>query len=69
MKNIIKLNIEDTNYYLYNILTDELLQINCELNALIRMIEILVYNKYINSKKVTNEIFLQNNLIIKNKYI
>ena len=69
LKNIIKLNIEDTNYYLYNILTDELLQINCELNALIRMIEILVYNKYINSKKVTNEIFLQNNLIIKNKYI
>jgi len=56
------------NYYLYNILTDELLQINCELNTLIRMIEIIVYNKYINSKIITNEIFLQNNLIIKNKY-
>jgi hypothetical protein len=68
LKNIIKLNIEDTNYYLYNILTDELLQINCELNTLIRMIEILVYNKYINSKIITNEQFLQNNLIIKNKY-
>jgi hypothetical protein len=68
LKNIIKLNIEDTNYYLYNILTDELLQINCELNTLIRMIEILVYNKYINSKIITNETFLQNNLIIKNKY-
>ena len=66
-KEIIKFE-EDTNYYLYNILTDELLQITCPLNTLIKIVEILIFNKYINSKNINNETFLKDNLIIKNRY-
>jgi hypothetical protein len=65
----IKLNQEETKYYLYNILTDELLQITCQLNILEEILNILIENKYNNKNKITNEKFIQNNLIIKNKYM
>jgi hypothetical protein len=56
------------NYYLYNILTDELFQVKCTLNNLIKIVEILIKHKYFNKEKIDDNTFLKNNLIIKNKY-
>jgi hypothetical protein len=53
------------SYFLYNILTDELLEIRCTLYNLTRMVECLITNKYINKKRLTDEMFLSNVLSIK----
>jgi predicted lipase len=67
-RTIIKRMEQSTNYYLYNILTDELLQITCQLSELIKIIELLFYNKYFNSKGINDETFLKNISLIKEKY-
>lgn len=51
---------EDINekFYLYNILTDEMCEIKCELPKLIKMMEFLIFSKYHKKKKLTDEEFL-----------
>ena len=51
---------ENTNYYLYNILTDELNQITCEFENLTKMIKFLIYSKYNSSKKIADNLFISN---------
>jgi hypothetical protein len=54
-------------YYLYNILTDEMYEIKCDMNKLIEMVDILITNKYYNKHTITDANFLINIDIIKNK--
>ena len=50
--------LEKTNYYLYNILTDELNMIECDIENLKKMIQFLIYSKYINSTEITDDMFI-----------
>jgi hypothetical protein len=59
---------ENTNYYLYNILTDELIQIRSSLENLIKIIEHLFYSKYSSSIEITDETFLTRVIQIRNNY-
>uniref|UniRef100_A0A6C0IYA5 UvrD-like helicase C-terminal domain-containing protein n=1 Tax=viral metagenome TaxID=1070528 RepID=A0A6C0IYA5_9ZZZZ len=51
---------EKYNYFLYNILTDELNKIEFIYDDLVNMIEYLIKEKYLNTKKLTDEEFLIN---------
>jgi len=57
------------NYYLYNILSDELFQINFTFENLETMIHNLINYKYYNNHDMNNEVFLEKNLIILHKYL
>lgn len=57
-----------SKYYLYNILTDQLDEIICDQEDLIKMMEYLIYNKYMNNKKCTDDEFINNNLYLAKKY-
>lgn len=59
---------ENTEYYLYNILTDEMIQVKSNLEKLIKMVEHLFYSKYISSNEITDNEFLTNITTIKNNY-
>ncbi len=59
---------ENTNYYLYNILNDELIKLNCNIENLKKIIIILIEHKYLNKAKICDNLFIDNNIIIKNKY-
>tara|TARA_B110000971_G_scaffold221978_1_gene272135 strand:+ start:7426 stop:9627 length:2202 start_codon:yes stop_codon:yes gene_type:complete len=69
MQPFIPLNEQDTSYYLYNILTDELLQITCPYDKLIKLVETLIYYKYIQKKVISNDTFLLSNQKLKHKYM
>jgi hypothetical protein len=56
------------NYYLYNILTDEMYKINSDLERLREMMKFLVWNKYFNTVKITDEEFIEKQNIIFAKY-
>lgn len=56
------------NYYLYNILSDELLKISCPFDKLVEMIKYLIHSKYISTKTIPDEIFIKNCTEIMNKY-
>jgi hypothetical protein len=56
------------NYYLYNILSDELFQIYFSFENLEMMISNLINYKYNNNNDINNNVFLEKNLIILNKY-
>lgn len=58
-----------TNYYLYNILTNERIQISSDVDSLSKMIDILVDIKYNNQHLISDEDFIKNNDFIKNKFI
>ena len=51
---------EQNNYYLYNILTDEMDQVSCTYENLTQMIKYLFHSKYLGSKEIPNDIFLKN---------
>jgi hypothetical protein len=57
------------NYYLYNILSDELFQINFTFENLETMVYNLINYKYYNNNDIDNDVFLKKNLIILQKYI
>ena len=63
-----KLYSKETKYVLFNILTNEYIDIKCEFQKLKKMIEYLIYSKYINDKPITNEDFIKFNIIIYSKY-
>lgn len=49
------------NYYLYNILTDEMFRIDVELGRLKEMMEFIIYHKYFSdSAKIPDEKFIEN---------
>ena len=58
MKEIAFGDIVRTNYYIYNILTDELDLVECDLISLIDMIGFLIYNKYVNVGKSNDDEFI-----------
>ena len=48
------------NYYLYNILTDEMFMVDVEYEKLKKMMEFIIYKKYFSdSEKVPDEVFIQ----------
>jgi hypothetical protein len=63
--NKIKLYNKETKYVLFNILTNEYIEIKCEFQKLKKMTEYIIYSKYINDKYITDEQFINN---IKNIY-
>jgi len=62
-------NVSEEKYVLYNILTDEMYELDCEISKLRKMIEYLIYNKYNNGKKITDTDFIANCIHDKNKII
>jgi hypothetical protein len=61
-----KIKADDTKYVLFNILTNEYVSVKCEFQKLKKIIEYLIYSKYINDKPITNEEFIKiNNNIYK----
>jgi len=58
------------NYYLYNILNDELYQIECSYERLSKMINFLIVSKFYNNNKgITDEIFISNACELQKKVI
>lgn len=66
---LIKEIIKITKYILFNILTNEYIEIKCELNKLKNMVKYLIYSKYINDNSITDEEFINYNNTIKLKYL
>ena len=56
------------NYYLFNILSDEMIKINCDFNSLKQMIEYLIYSKYKDNKIISDDNFIIKFKDIFNKY-
>ena len=61
-------NIITNNYYLYNILSDEMIKISCNFFELSEMIKYLIYEKYKSNKKITDDDFILKFKTIFNKY-
>ena len=57
------------NYYLYNILSDELFQINFTFENLETMVHNLIHYKYYNNHDMNDDVFLEKNMIILQKYL
>lgn len=57
-----------SRYLLYNILTDQLDEIFCDIDKLKEMIKILFYEKFINNKIISDTDFRDKVLMIKNKF-
>lgn len=56
-------------YYLYNILSDELWEIESNLERLTIMIEFLFKHKYLNKNEISDETFLNQIKLIQSKYV
>ena len=61
-------NSQLNNYYLYNILTDEMDQVSCSHENLKQMVQYLFHAKYLGSKQIPDDIFLKNVIEVLNKY-
>jgi len=59
---------EETNYYLYNILTGEKLKIECEQTKLKQIVDKLIQTKYAKNELINDDIFLENMLKLKKEY-
>lgn len=57
-----------TEYVLFNILTNEYMNITCEFQKLKKMVEYLIYSKYTNDKFITNKDFIKINTNIYKLY-
>jgi len=64
-KEIIKIS----KYVLFNILSNEYIEIKCEFNKLKNMVKYLIYSKYINNNTISDEDFINYNNTIKLKYL
>ena len=62
------INTKYTKYVLFNVLTNEYIEIKCEFQKLTDMIKYLVYSKYVNNKTITDEKFIISNNKIKSLY-
>ncbi len=56
------------NYYLFNILSDEMIKIKCDFNSLKEMIYYLIYSKYKDNKIIRDDDFIIKFKNIFNKY-
>ncbi len=61
-------NIKNFKFYLYNILTDEMYELSSDLNRLNKMIEYIIKVKYGSKEKIADNIFIENQIVIKNKF-
>ena len=50
-----------TEYVLFNILTNEYVNIQCDFQKLKKMVEYLIHSKYINDAVITDEEFIKKN--------
>jgi len=57
-----------TNYYLFNILSGELIKIESDYDKLKNMMKYLIENKYFNQDYVSDNVFIDNMFVIKNRY-
>jgi len=57
------------NYYLYNILNDEMIEIICPVLKLNEMIKYLFNSKFLNVQEIPNDIFIKNCNTILSKYL
>jgi len=64
----VKLYNKETTYILFNILTNEFINVKCNFQKLKKMVEYLIYSKYINDKPITDEEFIKNNKNIRKLY-
>jgi hypothetical protein len=64
----VKLYNKETTYVLFNILTNEFIDVKCNFQKLKKMVEYLIYSKYINNKPITDEEFIKNNKNIHKLY-
>lgn len=60
---------KDFNFYLFNIKTEEMIEIKGEYEKLKEMIKYILYCKYMSGYKINNETFLINALKIKDKFL
>lgn len=60
--------IKDYKYFIFNILTNELVNIDANLEDLVNIVKDIIHYKYVNSYNTTDEEFLKNIQYIKNKY-
>jgi hypothetical protein len=67
--NLNKPHIILNNYYLYNILSDEMIQITCLYENLKEMIAYLINSKYYSKINITDDKFIDQSLNIFNKWI
>lgn len=68
IENIENISNGETKYILFNILTNEYINIKCEFQKLKKMIEYLIYSKYIIDKPVSNDNFIEINKNIYKSY-
>ena len=54
---------------LFNILTNEYITIKCEIEKLKKIVETMIFTKYVNVKSITDEDFINKNKNIQMKYI
>ena len=64
----IELYNRKTEYVLFNILTNEYIDVKCDFQKLKKMVEYLIYSKYINDKPITDEEFIKINKNIHKLY-
>jgi hypothetical protein len=64
----IELYNRKTEYVLFNILTNEYIDVKCDFQKLKKMVEYLIYSKYINDKPITDEEFIKINTNIHKLY-
>jgi hypothetical protein len=59
---------KEKKYYLFNILTNELNQVDCEMDKLKELVHFIIVSKYFNVYKIDDHEFILNNLKIYKKY-
>jgi hypothetical protein len=64
----IELYNRKTEFVLFNILTNEYIDVKCDFQKLKKMVEYLIYSKYINDKPITDEEFIKINTNIHKLY-
>ena len=60
---------KESKYYIYNIATNELIEIRSNIKELRKMIEYIIYNKYVNSVGILDNKFIKEELEILKKYL
>jgi hypothetical protein len=58
-----------TKYYLYNILSNELIEIEVNILNLIKLVKFLINEKYFKNTNITDKEFIQNALNVLKKYL
>ena len=46
-----------------------MIELKCEIINLIKIVELLIYNKYFNTNEITDEVFLLQNIKIRDSFL